>query len=197
MLVKRITTCVIVASTSAALCVAAHANEPENLAPNGSFEEPVLAEGRFPIQWESFQSHVRRISLTEKTASAGKQSLSMTAQQQAGAHQGLYFRREVKRGEKYRFSAKVTEDGDDRPKGPLMVSLVIEWKNRAGKEITRHTSEVDGSRDLSTTRWRELEIRRAIVPSDAVEAVFGIHLKEGRAPARGTVYIDEIVLTRE
>ena len=171
-------------------------NEPEeNLVPNPGFEEPV-GEGQEPKGWEIFSTKKKGILTTQLIKKSGSQAVRMSAQELAKSYQGMTLTLPVAAGEKYTFTVALINDKQSPLGGSAFGSLVIEWKNEAGKEISRVTSP-SWTKSLSRIRWDTVTIKKAQVPPDAVKAIFGIHLSDGDEGGGGAVVIDDVGIVRE
>ena len=171
------------------------AEAEENLAVNPGFEDPA-GEGLQPAAWNIFSTKKVDILTTQSTKKSGNQAVRMTAQDMPKAFQGMTQTIPVAAGEKYTFSADLINDKLSPLAGSVSGTLVIEWKNGEGKEINRAISP-PWTRSLSRIRWGTVTIKKVEAPSDAVQAIFGIHLSEGEEGGKGSVVIDDVKIVRE
>ena len=171
------------------------AEAKENLAGNPGFEEP-SGEALQPAIWNIFSSKKTDILTTQATKKSGNQAVRMTAQDIPKAFQGMTQIIPVVAGEKYTFSVALINDKLSPLTGSASGTLVIEWKNEAGKEINRATSPA-WTRSLSRIRWGTIAIKKVEAPPDATQGTFGIHLSEGEEGGKGSVVIDDVEIVLE
>ncbi len=180
-----------------ALILAAYAQQPDsNLTANPSFEEPEGGVGQGPASWMLFTSKINAISLSDRAARTGSQSLKMSAQKLPDAFQGANMFLDVNEEERYSFSAYIIGDREDKIGGSAHGMLVIEWKREDGSEITRTVGPQWEARNLSRLRWEQIQLNKIPVPKGAVKAVFGIHLCDGKQGGKGSIYVDDVIIER-
>jgi hypothetical protein len=173
------------------------AQEKVNVAPNGGFEEPAGSVGAMPSEpWSFFTTKANGFGITRDNKRSGEQCLKISAQKAAGAFQGLILDLPVAEGEKYTFSAYITNDREDPIGGSASGQLVIEWKGPTGKEVARSAS-TPWTAGLSRMRWDQVTIGKTKVPDGAVRGVFGIHLNEGTDGGKGSMYVDDVVIEKQ
>jgi hypothetical protein len=174
----------------------AQGTNSSNLAPNPGFESPEGPALEAPEGWSYFVSKVRGVSLSRDAKHGGEQSLQLTAQKVAGASQGILFELPVGPKERYTFSAFLTNNREDLLGGSATGGLVIEWKDEEGKEVARSVSR-PWSPGLSRLRWEPFSISKIKVPPGAKRGVFGIHLNDGDGAAKGSVFVDDVLIERD
>jgi hypothetical protein len=174
----------------------ADTTDTSNLAPNPGFEQPEGPAPVCPEGWSYYVSKIKGVSLTRDNKHGGEQCLQLSAQKTAGAGQGILFETAVEPKAKYTFSVFVTNNRDDLLGGTASGGLVIEWKNEEAKEVARSVSP-PWNPGLSRLRWQDFSISKVKVPPGATRAVFGIHLNDGDAAAKGSVFVDDVVIEKD
>ncbi|OQW96497.1 MAG: hypothetical protein BWK77_04430 [Verrucomicrobia bacterium A1] len=180
----------------AAGVASAEETNTSNLAPNPSFEAPEGPAPEAPDGWSYFVSKVKSISLSRDGRHSGEQCLQLSAQKVAGSSQGILLELPVEPKERYTFSVFLTNNRDDLLGGSASGELVIEWKNAEGKEVARSVSR-PWTPGLSRLRWEPFSISKIKVPTGATRAVFGIHLNDGDGAAKGSVFVDDVLIERD
>jgi hypothetical protein len=79
-------------------------------------------------------------------------------------------------------------------RGTAYGQLVIEWKDNVGREIRRVWGKM-WSKNVGRKDWEDVVINRVQAPPGAVEGAFGIHLYEGASGGKGSILVDEVVVT--
>ena len=184
-----------------ALCLAADgaqeaaldAGVNENLIVNGGFESADV-NAPPPRPWWFYTSKMGTATVVTNAAGEGSSCLRIRAQGASDAVTGVTQLMPVTAGQKYTFTAKLQQMNDDRLKGTAYGLLVIEWQDFSGKEIMRTVSK-PWKRNLGKFDWDDVEIRKAKAPQGAVQAVFGIHLHDGAAGTKGSMLVDDVVVT--
>jgi hypothetical protein len=165
-----------------------------NLAENAGFELSLVEKDR-PSGWYFFTSKAGSIALTREVKRSGEQCAKISTQKTPGAFLGLSQTLSVKPGEKYTFSVYLLNDKHDPLGGSAHGQLNIEWKDNTGKEIARITG-APWDLLVSRLRWEMYTIRNVEAPKGAVEGVFGIHLLDGEKGGQGSVFLDDVMITR-
>ncbi len=180
------------------LVAAAHASDAQvNLAPNPGFEEPAASSGEAVAGWQLFTSKNVMMGLSPAQVRSGAQALKMTAQGIPEGFQGFNFPLAVAAGEEYTLGASFMSSKEDPLGGSAFVILVIEWKSADDKEISRTVSQKIPAGQMSRMRWSLFAEQDAVVPPGAVRGVFGVHLCEGKPGGKGSVFVDDILVTRK
>ncbi|MBN1269832.1 MAG: hypothetical protein JXB04_09605 [Kiritimatiellae bacterium] len=175
---------------------AAPAEDSEaNLLPNSSFEEPAGTEGMLPLNWDYYPGTCKAGGLYLKEARTGSQSFRMACQGSAGAAQGVTRRLPVEEGEKYTLSAHLKRDPEESLAGGVFCELVIEWVDKANREISRDRSRPVHS--VSRLKWENESLKRVKAPKGAVQAVCGVHLSETAHGAKGAILVDDVELVTD
>ena len=167
-----------------------------NLAPNPSFEQPPGAAAVAPEGWSYFTTKTPSVGLSRDNKHSGEQCVRLKAQGAVRSFQGLLVTLEVAAGGKYTFSAYVTNNRDDLLSGTAYGSLQVEWLDASGKEISRTVSRTWNT-NLSRMRWEPFSITKVRVPPGAVRASFGIHMNDGDGAAKGSAFVDDVVITKD
>lgn len=180
------------------LCAGAGAAEEKpNLAPNPGFESPAVAENVLPEGWNLFTSKSVLMNLSTDQKRSGEQALKMTAQGVPEGFQGCHFPLDVSPGEKYTLAASLMSSKEDPIGGSAFVILVIEWKTDADKEIARTVGRQIPATQISRMRWEQFAEQDAVAPPGAVKGVFGVHLCEGKPGGKGSLFVDDVSVTRK
>ncbi|OQW96499.1 MAG: hypothetical protein BWK77_04440 [Verrucomicrobia bacterium A1] len=181
---------VLIASAAAFLPLASASHAADNIATNGSFEEPAGQEGAPPAGWIFFSNKLIKMGTSRETMRSGGQCLRFEAQGVPDAFQGCTLSVPVDPARKYTFSAYLANSKSQPLGGTDHGFLVVEWCAADGKELTRTLSKMyDPS--LSRIRWEQFVLSNLTPPSGAATAVVGIHLSEGKSGATGCLYVDD------
>ncbi len=166
------------------------AAEKPNLAPNPGFEAPADSDKVPPEGWSVFTTRNKTMLVSPEAKRNGSQSAKLTTQGSAGAFQGLTFQIPVTAGTKYAFSVYAINNKADPLGRTASGMLVVEWKDDAGKEISRVQGK-PWDKKLSKMRWEEITVTGE-APAGTAKAVFGIHLSEGDKGGQGTCFVDDV-----
>jgi tetratricopeptide (TPR) repeat protein len=158
---------------------------------NGSFETPIR-EGFAQFDWNLSRSRYARIAITAGTARIGQQSLKI-------AYQGVDTTKldgEIRQliparpGARYRLTCYAKADNLVTPDGPQVV-------------VAAHSSETliaaSAALDAGSYDWRPLTLN-FVVPSDVRAVIVSVKQTPQFSyvePTRGTVWLDDFVLTEE
>jgi hypothetical protein len=171
------------------------AAEALNLLANGGFEGGKTARNE-PEAWSFFTSKMGTGTIATNAASEGTQCLRIRAQGTPGGVSGVTQELPVGQGQKFTFTAKFQHMEEDKLKGNAFGLLVVEWRDFTGKELQRSTSK-PWKRSLGQPEWDEAEIRKAKPPQGAVQATFGVHLNDGPSGSKGSMLVDDVVVTSQ
>lgn len=163
-----------------------------NLINNGGFEVSKPPKGE-PEGWLFFTSKMGTGTVVTNVAAEGTSCLRIRAQGTPGAVSGVTQVLPVGQNQRFTFTAKVRQMDEDKLKGGVLGQLVIEWQDFAGKELQRTISK-PWKRNLGSSSWDELEIRKVKAPQGAVQAVFGVHLNDGPNGSKGSMLVDDVVV---
>lgn len=165
-----------------------------NLARNPGFEEEAIEPGKIP-GWITFTTRDDQVAVVASEAKSGVQSVRITTQHARGEIQGFFQTLPVSAGDMYSFSICAIKDKSDPLGSSAYVVPLIEYKDAAGQ----HLWDVEGKlldSTLSGVRWETASVDRATAPMGAVEANFCIHLREGKMKGKGSVFLDDALITR-
>ena len=165
-----------------------------NLARNPGFEEEVIEPGTIP-GWVAFTTRDGLVAVVATEAKSGSQSVRITTQHARGEIQGFFQTLPISAGIAYSFSISVMKDKSDPLGSSAHVVPLIEYKDAAGQ----HLWDVEGKpldSSLSGVRWETASVDCVTAPMGAVEANFCIHLREGKMKGKGSVFLDDALITR-
>ena len=166
----------------------------ESLIQNGSFEVAGADRAQAPEGWRFYTSKMGVPTLSTNVSKEGMNSFRLRAQSNGGAACGVVQTIAVTPGEKYSLTAWVRKNEDDPLKGAAYGQLVIEWQDETGKEIDRVWGKKWGP-NTGHTKWDDVEISKAQAPPRTAQAIFGIHLFDGKTGGKGSVLVDEVSVT--
>ena len=164
-----------------------------NLLENGSFEW-APNNSASPSAWWFYTSKMGVAQLVTNVAHEGSQAVRLRAQQTSGGNSGLIQTLPVLAGRMYSLKAWVLKHDEDPLRGSAYGQLVIEWKDEMGREINR-TWGKQWSKNIGHSDWERVEIRKAQAPPKAVQAAFGVHFYEGKSGGKGSLLVDDVVVT--
>lgn len=164
-----------------------------NLVENGGFEraKPPRNEAE---AWFFYTSKMGTGTVVTNVAGEGTICLRIRTQGAPGAISGVTQTLPVEQGQKFTFTAKLQQMEEDKLKGSAFGQLVIEWRDVSGKELQRTISK-PWKRNLGRSDWDEIELRKVKAPQGAVQAAFGVHLNDGPAGSKGSMLVDDVVVT--
>lgn len=165
-----------------------------NLIVNGDFEGAQEPVGK-PKGWLWFSSDKLAFELSDEKAHSGTQSLKLSAQLIDDGQVGLFQIFPVEVGDKYIFSAYVTNSREEKMKGGFWGSLDIEWLNEAGNEMGRQTG-ASWNRNLTKLKWKQIETK-VKVPKGVTQAKFVIRMMDGKPHGKGACFIDDVVVQKQ
>lgn len=165
-----------------------------NLLENTSFEDVPGDPKEPPYKWEYYSSSKRTLAVTSEQHGQGEKCVYMKAQELANQYQGIIQNIEVGAGQTYTLCVSVINDKTHPLGGSAKLQLMVEWRNQAGREISRSAGPyMDYT--LSRMRWESPCLRKIIAPEGAVRAVFGLHLLDGDKGGKGGVFVDDFSVT--
>jgi len=164
-----------------------------NLVENGGFERTKAPRNEAEA-WFFYTSKMGTGTVVTNAAGEGTSCLRIRAQGAPGAISGITQTLPVEQGQKFTFTAKLQQMDEDKLKGSAFGQLVIEWQDFTGKELQRTISK-PWKRSLGRSAWDEVELRKVKAPQGAVQAAFGVHLNDGPAGSKGSMLVDDVVVT--
>ena len=165
-----------------------------NLLANPSFEDTPGDVKEPPYKWEYYSSSKRTLTIASEQHGQGEQCVYLKAQEMANQYQGIIQNIEVGAGQTYTLCTSLINDKLHPLGGTAKVQMMVEWRNQAGKEISRSAAPLLDY-TLSRMRWETPCLRKVIAPEGAVRAVFGLHLLDGDKGGKGGVFIDDVSVT--
>ena len=158
---------------------------------NASFEEGEFFPGTMFPGWHGYSTDKSLFALTGEAKKTGERCAKFAAQQSGSQFQGLTQSMVIDSSQKYTFSVYVISCAASPLKGTAHGQLVVEWLGSDGSEIDRVWTESWGQ-SLSRKQWKQFRIKKITPPKDAVQAIVGVHLFEGKSGGTGAVYVDDI-----
>jgi len=162
---------------------------------NGSFESPAITAGAKeldkPDDWLYFSSQAQEVTggITKEKAKVGDQSLKLKCQATVDSFLGAVQRFEIKPLYHYAFSVYVINSPTDPLVKGAFGQISLEWKDAAGREISRSWGPTWDT-TLSPTKWEQF-----LVEGDAPESAFfcdgAITLQCKDSGGAGACYVDK------
>ena len=165
-----------------------------NLLANPSFEDAPGDPKEPPYKWEYYSSSKRGLTVTSEQHGQGEKCIYMKAQEIANQYQGIIQNIEVGAGQTYTMCASVINDKVHPLGGTVKVQMMVEWRNQAGREISRSAAPLMDY-TLSRLRWESPCLRKVVAPEGAVRGIFGLHLLDGDKGGKGGLFIDDFSVT--